>query len=178
MSFHVHSSWEGQPKWEPGYQVVHTRGPVLHVKRSSSAPLQVNGYLSFFHSILSITVGIQLDFNVPLPLMHHKLACDSVTGIGVLKHQLLQTEIDTLKQKHATERAPSTLGFYACVCLVLKKNGEKCPVFNMKSLNKFITARSFRMVMRRMVFQSLRQGDFPVSLDMLNAYFHVLVAKS
>lgn len=45
----------------------------------------------------------------------------------------------------------------------------------MKPLNHFIVARGFKMATIKMVAQALRPGDFVISLDLSNMYFHVWI---
>lgn len=68
------------------------------------------------------------------------------------------------------ERGPPSVGFYARSFLIPKKNGKMCPVFNMKPLNHSIVARTFKMATLKMVCNSLRAGDFVVSLDLPEEY--------
>lgn len=105
-------------------------------------------------------------------------AIDSAKGIGQSKRTLLQSEIKSLKQKCAIEPAPHSLGFYARVFLVPKKNGKQCPVFNMKLLNYFLSNSSFKMATLKMVASSLRVGDFAALVDPSDAYFHVNIMAS
>lgn len=91
---------------------------------------------------------------------------------------MLDSEICTLLAKCAIELAMASLAFYAHVFLVPKKNGKQRRVFNMKPLNKFIVGRSFRVAILKMVTGSPSLGNFVVSLDFSDTYFHVHVAPS
>lgn len=84
-------------------------------------------------------------------------------------------EIKTLISKGAIECAPKATGFHARVFLVPKKNGKLRLVFNMKPLSRFIAAKSFKMATLKMVARLLRLGDFVVSLDLSDTYFHVCI---
>lgn len=109
------------------------------------------------------------------PLMHHMQACDSASGVSKVKRELLTQETDAMLKKKAIKKAPPSLGFYARVFLVPKKKGKQCPDFNMKSLNAFIVSHGFRMATLKMVAGTLRKGDFVVSLDLSDAYFHLRI---
>jgi hypothetical protein len=129
-------------------------------------------------SVLDSIKGIHLEFtSLPL-LMHPSQACDSSRGVCNHKATLIADEIETLLRKNAIERAPPTIGFYARLFLVDKKNGGLRSLFNLKPLNRFIMARSFKMATLRMVAHSLREKDFVVSLDLTDAYFHVNIDPS
>lgn len=78
-------------------------------------------------------------------------------------------------EKKATEWAQPSLGFYAQVFLVPKKNGKQRPVFKVKPLNAFIVGRTFHGATLKLVAGSLRKGNFMVPLDLSDAYFHLRV---
>lgn len=84
-------------------------------------------------------------------------------------------EVADLLRKRAIERAPAQLGFYALIFLVPKKSGKMRPVFNMKPLNRYISARGFQMATIKMIAGSISKGDFVVSLDLSDAYFHLRI---
>lgn len=58
-----------------------------------------------------------------------------------------------------------------------KKNGKMVLVFNMETLNHCILAHSFLMVTLKMV-NSLWSQDFVVSLDLLDAHFHLSIDQA
>lgn len=66
------------------------------------------------------------------------------------------------------------VGYYPHLFLV-PKNIQFRPLFNTKPLNQFIVARSFKMAILMMVVGPLCPGDFVVSLDPLDPYFHVRI---
>lgn len=78
-------------------------------------------------------------------------------------------------EKKAIEKGPPSLGFYARVFLVPRKNDKQCPIFSMKPLNAFIVGWSFCMATLKMVAGALRKGDFMVSLHLSDAYFHLRI---
>lgn len=111
-------------------------------------PTQVGARLPFFidqweildpPAVLSLVQGVQLEFNDPPPLMHARRAPDSIRGLHPHKQSLLRTEVNALLKKRAIERAPPSVGFYAHLFLVPKKNGKLRPVFNMRPLNQLIS---------------------------------------
>lgn len=125
--------------------------------------------------MLSLVSEVQLEFNAAPQLMHAVQAPDSVVGVAPPKNLLLSKEVSDLLCKRAIESAPAQIGFYAHIFLVLKKNGKMRLVFNMKPLNRFISARSFKMATLKMVVGALRKDDFVVSLDLLDTYFHLRI---
>lgn len=129
-------------------------------------------------AILSLTEGAGLEFSTTPPLMLPSRACDSAQGVGVQKSTQLQTEVRVLKDKHAIERAPASLSFYARLLLVPMKNGKMRPVFNIRPLIRFVANSSFKMVTLKMVVGTLGIGDFAASLDLSEAYFHVWISPA
>ena len=111
------------------------------------------------------------------PLTHFSHKFDSAWATSSEKQRQLGEEIQSLWDKQAIERAAKGPGFYARLFLVKKKNGSFKPVFNLKPLNKHIHKQSFKMATVRTVAESIRQGDWAVSLDLKDAYLHVPILK-
>ena len=94
------------------------------------------------------------------------------------KFQSLWGEILTLLDKRAVKvvvppiQSPS---FYSHIFLVAKKDGGYRPVFNQKPLNRFICKEKFKMRTQRVVTNALQKGHWVVSVDLKDAYFHVLM---
>lgn len=98
----------------------------------AAAHSKVGDHLSFFlHewesvdaslTVLKIVWGLNLEFMELSLLTHSHSACDSVGRVGKNKYPLLSEAILVLIQKKATEHAPPSIGFYACIFLVLKNN--------------------------------------------------------
>ena len=85
-------------------------------------------------------------------------------------------EITTLLDKRAIEELdPQSLspGFYSRIFLVPKTDGSYRPVFDLKSLNHFVQKEKFKMTTPRTVTNAMHKGDWAVSIDLKDAYFHV-----
>ncbi|XP_078243361.1 uncharacterized protein LOC144587247 [Pogona vitticeps] len=94
---------------------------------------------------------------------------------------ILEEEILTLLQKGAIQKVSSEDvldGFYSRYFLVPKKDGGLRPILDLRSLNKFLKPRKFKMVTLESILHLLRQGDWFVVLDLKDAYFHVTIHKS
>ena len=88
----------------------------------------------------------------------------------------LLREIMSLPNKGAIEELdPRSLspGFYSRLFLVPKTDGSYRPVFDLKSLNQFVHKEKFKMTTPRTVTNAMHKGDWAVSIDLKDAYFHV-----
>lgn len=65
---------------------------------------------------------------------------------------------------------------YSPLFLVQKKNGTWRPVIDLTHLNRFIRKEKFKMESLLTIQQSVHLGDWLVSIDLKDAYFHVPVA--
>ena len=104
---------------------------------------------------------------VPIPM---KLFRDTEQSNALLR------EIMSLLDKGAIEELdPRSLspGFYSRLFLVPKTDGSHCPVFDLKSLNQFVHKEKFKMTTPRTVTNAMHKGDWAVSIDLKDAYFHV-----
>ena len=117
--------------------------------------------------------GVKLDFKhlppttrAPNPV---KVPRDPV------KAEALRTEVRTLLQKEAVQviEDPRTPGYYSHIFLVLKKNGSLRLVIDLSRLNKFLVVPNFKMETTRSVATAIQPGDWAVSLDLKDAYFHI-----
>ena len=75
----------------------------------------------------------------------------------------------------AVEPAPQSPGFYSCLFLVKKASGSWRPIIDLSTLNGFITSSRFHMETPRSVLNSIRPGDWMISLDLQDAYLQVPV---
>ena len=60
---------------------------------------------------------------------------------------------------------------------VPKKDGTFRPVFNLKSLYVYVRKEKFKMTTPRAVTHALHKGDWVVSVDLKDAYFHVPIHR-
>ena len=96
------------------------------------------------------------------------------------KAQCLRREITSLLEKRAIEELCLTSlspGFYSRIFLVPKKDGDWRPVFDLKSLNHFVRKEKFKMTTPRVVTNALHHGDWVVSVDLKDAYFHIPIHR-
>ena len=90
--------------------------------------------------------------------------------------EAIDQEVEILLEKGAVSLAhlPSP-GFYGRLFVVPKNSGGFRPVLDLSILNRYLLQIPFRMESPWSVRESIRQGDWATSLDLQDAYFHVLV---
>ncbi|XP_064111450.1 uncharacterized protein LOC135218938 [Macrobrachium nipponense] len=64
-------------------------------------------------------------------------------------------------------------GFYNCLFLVPKASGGWRPVLDVSALNVFVEKTKFTMETTQSVLAAVRPGDWMVSLNLQDAYFHI-----
>ena len=98
------------------------------------------------------------------------------------KMEVVLQEIHTLLEKGAIEEVPrgeEQEGFYSTLFLVPKKDPTKMrPVINLKPLNRFLVKKPFKVDHLMKVCGLLRKGDWAISIDLTDAYFHVKIRPS
>ncbi|XP_070210298.1 uncharacterized protein [Littorina saxatilis] len=93
---------------------------------------------------------------------------------------VIQAEVLLLLQKHAIEevidrRSP---GFYGRLFVVPKASGGWRPVLDLSPLNGFLRKVPFMMETPASVREALRPLDWVTSIDLTDAYFHILMHRS
>ena len=84
-------------------------------------------------------------------------------------------------EKAAIEPVPIAeehLGFYSTLFLVPKKTGYLRPVISLKPLNQYLKTKHFKMDTLSKVINLVRKGDCGISVDLQDAYFHILILRS
>ncbi len=92
---------------------------------------------------------------------------------------VLREEIHNLLAKRAVEAVSLTdreSGFYSRYFLVPKKDGGLRPILNLRPLNRALSKPSFKMITLRQILSHIRPGDWFISVDLKDAYFHIQVA--
>ncbi|XP_070188787.1 uncharacterized protein [Littorina saxatilis] len=90
---------------------------------------------------------------------------------------VLDEEVAGLLSKQAVEEVfrHDSLGFYGRLFVIPKSSGGGRPVLDLSPLNKFLRTKQFRMETPASIRESIRPGDWATSVDLSDAYFHVLV---
>ena len=94
------------------------------------------------------------------------------------KSAMLQISVEEMLVKDAVEivKDKDSLGFYSHMFLVVKKNGKFRPVINLRELNNTLDVPSFKMETVATVSAAVTPGDWAISLDLTDGYFHVPMA--
>ena len=119
-----------------------------------------SGYIIPFHSPPPLSSTL-----IPLP----SYTPSSIQGIA------LAAAVKDLLSKGAIEPASSGPGFYSRLFVTPKVTGGWRPVIDLSFLNRFVRLSHFRMETAQSVLQSLRSGDWLISLDLQDAYLQVPV---
>ncbi len=72
--------------------------------------------------------------------------------------------------------AQSESGFYSRYFLIPKKDGGLRPILDLRLLNHALMKRSFRMIILKQILLQICLGDWFISLDLKDAYFHTQIA--
>ena len=107
-----------------------------------------------------------------MPLLLPSYSPSSIHGLA------LADAVSDLVAKEAIEPAPLTLGHYSRLFVTPKVTGGWRPVIDLLCLNGFVDVSHFHMETTQSVLQSLRVGDWMVSLDLQDAYLQVPVHSS
>ena len=95
------------------------------------------------------------------------------------KSQVLPQEVENLAAKEAIQPVlDNREGYTSPIFLVPKSDGSWCPVINLKSLNRYVVTRHFKMESIRTVKGLMRKGDWLVKLDLKDAYLTVPIHSS
>ena len=71
----------------------------------------------------------------------------------------------------------SSPGFYSCLFLVDKRDGGSRSVIDLSILNTYLEPMKFKTETTSSIVAALRQGEWTMSIDLKDAYFHIPVAK-
>ena len=146
--------------------------------------IPVGGRLShFLHAWEKITTdkwvldvvkhGYKLEFIQKPPFLGIK-----PTNVALESQAIIKQEIDSLLNKNAIEIVKPVemhSGFYSTLFLVPKKNGEMRPVINLKPLNKYLQKKHFKMDTLSKVLNLVEKGDWALTIDLKDAYFHIKI---
>lgn len=93
---------------------------------------------------------------------------------------VLQREISSLLLKGAIEEVPAEeteQGFYSRYFLVPKKGGGLRPILDLRRLNFALFRGKFKMLTLKAIISQIRPGDWFVTIDLKDAYFHIQVVR-
>ncbi len=94
------------------------------------------------------------------------------------KASVLQQELSSLLQKGAIEEVPQSeveQGFFSRYFLVPKRDGGLRPILDLRRLNLSLYKGKFKMLTMRTIMSQVQEGDWFVTIDLKDAYFHIQV---
>ncbi len=96
------------------------------------------------------------------------------------KASVLQQELSSLLQKGAIEEIPQSeveRGFFSLYFLVPKRNGGLRPIMDLRRLNFSLYKGKFKMLTIKTIMSQVQEGDWFVTIDLKDAYFHIQVVQ-
>ena len=89
-------------------------------------------------------------------------------------------EVQSLFTKGAVEQVvdQNSLGFYGRIFVVPKATGGWRPVLDLSTLNNYLIHKHFRMETAASIRDAICPRDWAVSLDLKDAYFHLLIHEA
>ena len=118
--------------------------------------------------------GYVIPFHSPPPLSSTPIPLPSYTPSSI-RGVALAAAVKDLLSKGAIEPASSCPGFYSRLLVTPKVSDGWRLVIDLSFLNRFVSLSHFHMETAQSVLQSLRSGDWLISLDLLDAYLQVPV---
>ncbi len=91
---------------------------------------------------------------------------------------LLVRELSSHLQKGAIEEVPQSeveQGFFSRYFLVPKRDGGLRPILDLRRLNLSLYKGKFKMLTMRTIMSQVQEGDWFVTIDLKDAYFHIQV---
>ena len=122
----------------------------------------------------ALRVGYRIPFDRPPPLSECPVSLPAYSPHSI-RGVALNQELQNLLRKGAVEPAPQSPGFYSRLFLVKKASGSWRPIIDLSTLNHYVTSLRFHMETPRSVLNSIRPGDWMISLDLQDAYLQVPV---
>ena len=103
-----------------------------------------------------------------------------VQSANTFNRDLIGEQISTLLEKGALEEVlpPFGPGFYSRLFVVPKPDGRWRPIIDLSLLNDCVLIPRFKMESLQTIWSALFPGNFTVSIDLTDAYFHVPIRPS
>ncbi len=96
------------------------------------------------------------------------------------KASVLRQELSSLLQKGAIEEIPQSdieRGFFSRYFLIPKRDGGLRPILDLRRLNFSLYKRKFKMLTMKTIMPQIQGGDWFVTIDLKDAYFHIQVVQ-
>ncbi len=96
------------------------------------------------------------------------------------KASVLRQELSSLLQKGAIEEVPQSdieRGFFSRYFLVPKRDGGLRPILDLRRFNFSLYKGKFKMLTMKTIMSQVQGGDWFVTIDLKDAYFHIQVVQ-
>ncbi len=96
------------------------------------------------------------------------------------KASVLQQELSSLLQKRVIEEIPQSdieQGFFSHYFLVPKRDGGLRPILDLRRLNFSLYKGKLKMLTMKTIMSQIQGGDWFVTIDLKDAYFHIQVIQ-
>lgn len=125
--------------------------------------------------------GVSLQFidNILPPLSSSPIFMDSYQQ-NPEKRQALFLAVEELVHKGVLEEVsnPNTPGYYGRLFIRPKPNGKWRTIIDLSGLNNYVQNETFRMETPKSIQNQMRQGMHATSIDLTDAYYHLLMAEN
>ena len=120
-----------------------------------------------------VTKGYKIEFTATPPI--RKMVYKTPLPINKVQRDTLLEEVKALLLKKAIYPIfpPFEVGFWSTFFLAPKKTGDWRPILNLKSLNKYIKPKRFRMESLAIVLKAPIRSRWATSIDLKDAYLHI-----
>lgn len=118
--------------------------------------------------------GFHIPFHTTPPTTNQR---HSQSHMSKEDEHAIEKEIEALLEKRAIEPATDA-GFRSRLFTIIKKTGDLRPVLNLRPLNQYVKQESFKMESTKLVCNMIQKNDYLTSIDLKDAFLHVLVAPS
>ena len=112
---------------------------------------------------------------------HPPLFCDFQcfnVKVAAAHYPVIQREVDVLLAKGVIKPSSGGAGFYSSLFVVPKHTGGGLwPILNLKHFNCYMHIPSFKMPMLKHVWHLIQHDDYAFSIDLQDAYLHILIVK-
>ncbi|KAL3976218.1 tctex1 domain-containing protein 2 [Sarotherodon galilaeus] len=122
----------------------------------------------------TVAMGYRLQFRVKPPRFQRVVNMTVNTEAAMI----LREEIKALLQKRAIRVVPASeidKSWYSRYFVVPKKGGGLRPILDLRVLNTYLRTYRFKMLTLRQLLNGVGLGDWFVTIDLTDAYFHVAI---
>ena len=105
-------------------------------------------------------------------LRHKRNSCPKLSN-----HAIRKRNREYFKHIERVQKKDSMKGFYSTLFLAPKKNGKMRPVINLLPLNRYLVKKHFKMDSMKQVIQLVEKGNWSITLDLADAFFHLKIFK-